>query len=97
MNKKLLPEWLEHAISDAIAFAERHIKGKGKGPIKAALVKRMVKDLAKTKAAEHDIEEIPDWLENEAEPRMIDFAVDLIFLTMKRNGVLRGLAPLSEG
>lgn len=80
MQNIVIPEWLHDATERAIVLAEKAIIGEKRGADR----KRFVKDTLKRLAKEHDLGPVPNWLEDIAEPIVIDIFVDLTFRQIKQ-------------
>jgi hypothetical protein len=73
-----IPRWLVDAVPLIINQAEQLIQGPGRGRQKKAYVRDALRSLARN----HDIEQIPDWVETPVENALIDILVEVVFMTM---------------
>jgi hypothetical protein len=73
-----IPRWLVDAAPLVINQAEQLIQGPGRGRQKKAYVRDALRSLARN----HDIEQIPDWVETPVENALIDILVEVVFMTM---------------
>jgi hypothetical protein len=73
-----MPRWLIEAAPYLIQAAEHLIQGPKKGQQKKAWVKASLKALARN----HDLQNVPDWIEHPLEDAAIDILVQVAFLNI---------------
>jgi hypothetical protein len=75
-----IPPWLFDAANELIGTAEKLITGEKKGTNRKRWVTAGLRKLLR----EHNVEQIPDWIEKPAEELIVDVLVEVVFTALRR-------------
>lgn len=75
-----IPAWMPRAAIDLIRTAEKQFVGAKRGADRKRWVMRNLRDLAR----EHDLQNVPDWIETPMEEFLIHVVVEALFSVIDR-------------